>query len=109
MTQFGEQSVWRRPSQFLIMRGIVIRSRGHWNEGGPTRAGWAPGGEPPERRAEGLGSTAHVFRGCRSGRHLAAVGLEDGIADRLLRACVPVRGTQQRKAAAFSVDGVLPR
>src|SRR5688500_293132 len=45
----------------------------------------------------------------RSGCGLeAAVGVEDGIPNRLLRGCVAVRGTQQREAPALSVNGVLP-
>src|SRR5262245_4562829 len=49
-----------------------------------------------------------VCREVRSGCRLAAaVGIEDGVPNRLLRAGVPIRGTQQREAPTFSVDGVL--
>src|SRR5215212_7003902 len=45
----------------------------------------------------------------RSGCGLeAAVRFEDGVPNRLLRGCLPIRGPQQREAPALSVDGVLP-
>src|SRR5688572_22636863 len=45
----------------------------------------------------------------RSGGGLgAAVRVEDALPNRVLHAGVPVGGTEQREAAAFSVHGVLP-
>src|SRR5688500_16700992 len=71
----------------------------------PCRRGWLAAVNAGRRAC---GRPPGVREG-RSGCGLeAAVRVEDGIPNRLLRGCIAIRGTQQREAPALSVNGVLP-
>src|SRR5688572_20046371 len=50
----------------------------------------------------------NTMDGSGDGSRGAGIRVEDALPNRVLRVGVPVGGTKQRKAAAFSVHGVLP-
>ena len=90
--------------------GECVRDGVNGRVHGPSRVRcWCVTNEPVVPGGGAMSPAAWESTKDRSGGGLgAAVRVEDALPNRVLRAGVPVGGTEQREAAAFSVHGVLP-
>ena len=99
-------SAWpeRRGARRAVWDVIGVRRQYPWSP--PSSDCGRLENRGPRRRALGPAAWDDTMDG--SGRGLdAAVRVEDALPNRVLHAGVPVGGTEQREAAAFSVHGVL--